>query len=114
MSSSILEPTANTNNNALENTGGKPGRPKGRLSSSTLEVRDMARSMLNDDEYLANLKKRLKSGDAPPAVETMLWYYAYGKPKEVVELQGEIGVSKIVREIVRADDTPVIDVDAVH
>lgn len=51
------------------------------------EVRDMARLLLTDPIYLENLSLRIRVGEAAPAVETMLWHYAYGKPKETVEVQ---------------------------
>jgi hypothetical protein len=33
--------------------------------------------------------------NASPAVETMLWYYAHGKPKEMVEHHGERDLSRM-------------------
>lgn len=69
----------------------RAGRPKGTLNKATLEVKEMARALVEDKAYRARLKRRLMSGKIPPALETMLWYYAYGKPKEYVELTGKGG-----------------------
>lgn len=88
--------------------GPGPGRPKGGLNRTTKEIRDLARNLLDDPDYKASLRTRLLAGVAPH-IETLLWHYAYGKPKETVELQGEVGVTKIVREIVRAQDAQIID-----
>jgi hypothetical protein len=67
------------------------GRPKGSQNKSTGEVRDLARALVNDPEYRRNLDVRLKRGKLAPMVESMLWHYAYGKPKETVEHTGENG-----------------------
>ena len=66
--------------------GGSPGRPKGVPNKATTEVKEMARRLLNDPEYQGQLRERLIKGTLPPAVETMLWAYGYGKPKETLEV----------------------------
>ena len=45
-------------------------------------MRSLAQNLLSDRKYLDNLRKRLNDGKLPPAVETMLWHYAYGRPAE--------------------------------
>jgi hypothetical protein len=69
----------------------RAGRPKGSQNKATVEVREAARSFVEDPIYRESLKARLQSGDLAPAVESMLWHYAYGKPKEQVELSGPDG-----------------------
>lgn len=69
----------------------RAGRPKGTLNKATVEVREMARGLVESDEYVASVRVRVQLGTLPPAVETMLWHYAYGKPKELVELTGKDG-----------------------
>ena len=65
----------------------------------------MAKALVEDPIYRLRLQTRLKSGKIAPAVETMLWFYAYGKPKETVEHSGPdgrpISIDKIERVIVR-------------
>ena len=80
-----------------------PGRPKGGLNKTTIEVRNAARALVEDPSYRAELSKRLIAGTAPH-METLLWHHAYGKPKDVVEVVADVGVSKIIRVIVDADD----------
>lgn len=46
------------------------------------EVQKAARKILENGDYQASLVLRAKLGTLPPAVETMLWHYAYGKPAE--------------------------------
>jgi hypothetical protein len=51
------------------------------------EAQSFARQLLDSADYRDSLQKRIRTGDLPPAVETMLWHYAYGKPVEQVQLQ---------------------------
>lgn len=74
-------------------TKGDPraGRPKGAPNKVTAEVRKAAQGLVEDPVYRASLKERLQSGKLAPAMEALLWHYAYGKPKEVHELVGQDG-----------------------
>jgi len=49
----------------------------------TREVREVALNLVTNLEYLAGVRKRLASGRAG-TLETVIWYYAYGKPRETV------------------------------
>ncbi len=60
----------------------RAGRPLGRKNNATLEVQKAAQALVGDPVYLANLKARLLDGSCSPPVETMLWHYAYGKPRD--------------------------------
>ena len=60
---------------------GVGGRPKGALNRTTLEIRALARSLVEDPEYLAALRRRLAAGKAGP-LEPLLFAYAYGRPTE--------------------------------
>ncbi len=64
------------------------GRPKGSQNRVTKEVREMTRALVDDPEYQETLRNRLLTGDLPAGMETMIWYYAFGKPKDRVELTG--------------------------
>ena len=63
-----------------------PGRPKGSLNQRTLEAKALARGLLNDPTYRKNLQADLKNRKVEASIEAMLWHYAYGKPKEHIEL----------------------------
>lgn len=69
---------------------GGPGRPKGVPNKANREIKDLARKLLEDDEYQRSLAERLKDGRAQ-TVEALLYHYAYGKPKETVEHGGVDG-----------------------
>lgn len=65
---------------------GNTGRPKGAKNKTTAEMRDAARALVDDPAYRSELKARLLAGKLAPAMEALLWHYAWGKPKETVDL----------------------------
>lgn len=80
----------------MANTARKPpaagkGRPKGALNKTTREIKELSQSLLTDPAYLNALKRRLVSGKAPH-METLLHQYAYGKPKDTTEHQGQVAL----------------------
>lgn len=72
---------------ALRRGNAGKGRPKGAKNKSTLEIAKIAGDLVRDATYQRNLLKRMRSGKVPPAVETMFWHYAYGKPRDVLKLE---------------------------
>ena len=60
-----------------------PGRPKGAPNKRTKEARELARKFATDKIYQKRLLERLRAGEAG-SMEPVLWYYAFGKPKESV------------------------------
>ena len=71
---------------------GNAGKPKGRPNKATRDVRECARELVGNADYRRNLADRLKRGRCAPPMEITLWHYAYGKPKDTVKLEGELGV----------------------
>ena len=67
------------------------GRPKGAKNKTTIEVREAARLLVESPEYRASLESRLNKGSAPH-METLLWHYAFGKPKETHEHTGALRI----------------------
>jgi len=61
----------------------KPPRKK-------FELRKTATEMINDRKYQRRLLEQLRTRTLRPAVEVMLWAYAYGKPIEHVEHKGTV------------------------
>jgi hypothetical protein len=72
---------------AFKNPKPGPGRPKGSRSKTKLEIAAVARQLIESREYKSSLKKRLIEGKAPH-MEPILFYYAYGKPVDRIQLIG--------------------------
>jgi hypothetical protein len=54
------------------------------------ETRLSCLEMIEDPQYRRKLLKDLRERKLRPAVECLLWYYAKGKPKEMVEHSGSV------------------------
>lgn len=67
-------------------TGPGPGRPKGIPNKVTIEIRQIAKSIVDDPTYRESLLTRLSAGEAPH-METLMWHYAYGKPVDKIEVK---------------------------
>jgi hypothetical protein len=80
-------------NNRPPNRVGQPGfggRPKGSPNRITVEVKALARNLLEDRMYMRTLRRDLRKRKVHPQMEAVLWAYAFGKPVERVEL-GRVG-----------------------
>jgi hypothetical protein len=64
------------------------GRQKGTPNRTTSEAKQAAEAIVDDKAYRDNLQQRAKEGKLHPGVETMLWHYAKGKPKETIVHEG--------------------------
>lgn len=69
---------------------GYGGRPKGSPNRITVEVKALARNLLEDKLYMRKLKADLRKRKVHPQMESVLWAYAYGKPVERMEV-GRVG-----------------------
>jgi hypothetical protein len=70
---------------------GEGGRKPGSVNKTTREVREIARSIVEDKRVQERLLLDARRGKLSPPVMTMLWHYAYGKPKDVVQHEGVNG-----------------------
>jgi hypothetical protein len=61
-------------------------RPQVAARAKRSEVQTFARMVLRDPVYRAKLIEAARNRTLPPAVEVMLYAYAYGKPVERVEI----------------------------
>ena len=84
---------------------GGPGRPKGVANRVTRQVREVALNLVTNPQYLAGVRKRRASGRAE-TLETVIWYYACGKPRETVVLN--INPRKLLAELlgIAEDELP--------
>ena len=62
------------------------GRRKGTPNKVTAEARAVCAAILDDPTYRTNLTARARAGTLAPAVEAMLWHYAFGKPKDSLDV----------------------------
>jgi len=75
------------------------GRKKGVPTRGQVEVQQLARDLLSDPAYLANLRERLIRGRCAPQVECKLYAYAFGEPPREINLHGSLrGVVSVVHE----------------
>lgn len=68
---------------------GGPGRPKGLPNKATREIKDFTTQFLSSAAYVESARKRVLTGTAPH-LETLWHHYAYGKPKETVQVNGAV------------------------
>ena len=57
-------------------------------------VRKACQELIDDPIYLKRLFQDLRARKLRPAVELMLWSYAYGKPKEMVQHSGTVSLAE--------------------
>ena len=62
------------------------GRRKGTPNKVTAEARAVCAAILDDPTYRTNLTRRARAGTLAPAVEAMLWHYAFGKPRNSLDV----------------------------
>jgi len=62
------------------------GRRKGTPNKVTAEAKAVCAAILDDPTYRTNLTARARAGTLAPAVEAMLWHYAFGKPRESLDV----------------------------
>lgn len=68
-------------------------RPK-KKNFISREARIAAAEMIEDPIYRRKLLADLRARKLRPAVECMLWYYAKGKPKEMIEHSGALTLAQ--------------------
>jgi len=74
------------------------------------EITKLANYLVTDPLYLEDVQKRLRAGQLNPLLQQMLWAYAFGKPKEQLEIR-EAKVVKIIHEF--AESPKVIEGEVV-
>lgn len=71
------------------------GRPRGRKSNPSKAARRVSLRLITDPVYQSKLRERLLDGTLSPAIESLLWAYAYGRPvaKHEVESNNSLIIS---------------------
>lgn len=78
------------------------GRVEGVPNRVTKQVREQARQMVEDPRYRRRVVRDLRAGALHPALEAMLWYYAYGRPVERIRMTGIVGRTDLVAALEQA------------
>lgn len=76
------------------------GRPRGVPNKVTTEAKAACNAIVDDPDYRKNLLVRMRDGTVHSSVETMVWYYAKGKPKERVEIGADKSLATLITEAV--------------
>lgn len=84
--------TGKTGNPANLKRSAGPGRPKGATNLATREFKVAAREFVESPDYRASAERRMTSGKAPH-LELFFLQHAYGKPKDVTELDGHVTIT---------------------
>lgn len=71
------------------------GRPKGAQNKVTREIRELAQALF-DAAYWARKRMEVQGGRCHPSIEAKLLAYAYGEPKQQLELSGDVNVKTTV------------------
>lgn len=69
-------------------SGNPSGRPPGTVSKVTVEQREWCIELLRDPAYQESVRQRILAGEADH-IETLVWYYALGKPKNTVKIEDD-------------------------
>ena len=94
------------NRNSLANLQHGRGRPPGVPNRVSREIKAAARALVEDPDYVASLTRRLNAGKAPH-METLLFHYAYGKPRDEIGV-AMIGAVRVIHEYANAEDDRVV------
>lgn len=62
------------------------GRRAGTPNKRTVEIETYAKTIVENDKVRQMMLLQAQNGSLPPGVVQMLFYYAYGKPKETVDV----------------------------
>lgn len=62
------------------------------------EAQRFCRDICSSAEYQTKFRERAVKGELPAAIESLMWYYAYGKPPEQVDLNVSADMSSMTTE----------------
>lgn len=79
------------------------GRKAGTTNKATVEIKEFARSILEDPLYQKRLRGRVGQGKAPQ-IEVLMFHYAYGKPKEHFSVERGPTLEELVLGIDRSPE----------
>lgn len=69
------------------------GVKKGYVKPVTIEARALATEMVHDADYQARLRRDFALRRLHPTIESLVWAYAIGKPRQDINLSGSVDVT---------------------
>lgn len=83
---------------------GGPGRPKGVPNKITVEAKAVAEALVDDPIHREKLAVDVQARKVAPVIEQMLWAYAFGKSKDVIEFDGRVNVRDLDYEHMKDEE----------
>lgn len=83
-----------------------PGRPFGSVNKAYGFIQKRCRELLESEEYIKSVKARLHNGTLAPQLEALFHHYAYGKPKDTVDVtvnQGKAALNALSADALAAE-----------
>jgi hypothetical protein len=80
------------------------GRKKGTPNRAVVAAKELCGLLVHDVNYQYRLRKDFAMRRVHPSIEALVWAYGIGKPKETLELSGQLDVSTRLtaeRELIR-------------
>ena len=70
------------------------GRRRGTRNRRTVAAFALASELMNDVEYQYRFRRDFTRRRVHPSIETLIWHYVAGKPKESIQMTGSIDFSE--------------------
>ena len=70
------------------------GRRRGTRNRRTVAAFALASELMNDVGYQYRFRRDFTRRRVHPSIETLIWHYVAGKPKESIQMTGSIGFSE--------------------
>ena len=81
------------------------GRKKGTPNRQVVAARELVSQMINSAEYQYRLRRDFTRRHLHPSIEALMWAYHLGKPKESIEVSGQLDVTQKLtaeRDLIRS------------
>jgi hypothetical protein len=78
------------------------GRQKGTPNKVTREAREIANALVDDPRYIRKLSRDFRTRKVNPVIESMLWYYAKGKPREGLDVTNKVDMPGLTARMEKA------------